>query len=172
MNLDSLSFTLSQISYLVANLSKKNFEDSCQRISGVSILCRGNSGLETRFRLTSFYKLQLVLPHLCPFPFLLRAALSKVPHELPLPHSPLMLLLFAEVDFPRDKAMCSRAFGLVHRRSLAGTRRDIERKFTRSRNNVEIVCGTCPCTALARMLLRYFHAKGILNIPGPSIFIS
>ncbi|XP_011168409.1 CCR4-NOT transcription complex subunit 1 isoform X1 [Solenopsis invicta] len=34
MNLDSLSFTLSQISYLVANLSKKNFEDSCRRISG------------------------------------------------------------------------------------------------------------------------------------------
>lgn len=38
MNLDSLSFTLSQISYLVANLSKKNFEDSCREISGVSIL--------------------------------------------------------------------------------------------------------------------------------------
>lgn len=37
MNLDSLSFTLSQISYLVANLSKKNFEDSCREISGVSI---------------------------------------------------------------------------------------------------------------------------------------
>lgn len=37
MNLDSLSFTLSQISYLVANLSKKNFEDSYQEISSVSI---------------------------------------------------------------------------------------------------------------------------------------
>ena len=36
MNLDSLSFTLSQISYLVANLSKKNFEDICQEISDVS----------------------------------------------------------------------------------------------------------------------------------------
>ncbi|XP_011335843.1 CCR4-NOT transcription complex subunit 1 isoform X2 [Ooceraea biroi] len=35
MNLDSLSFTLSQISYLVANLSKKNFEDSCQELSGL-----------------------------------------------------------------------------------------------------------------------------------------
>ncbi|KAG7189600.1 hypothetical protein KM043_017285 [Ampulex compressa] len=33
MNLDSLSFTLSQISYLVANLNKKNFRDSCQEIS-------------------------------------------------------------------------------------------------------------------------------------------
>lgn len=38
MNLDSLSFTLSQISYLVANLSKKNYEDSCQEISVVSII--------------------------------------------------------------------------------------------------------------------------------------
>lgn len=38
MNLDSLSFTLSQISYLVANLSKKNYEDSCQEISIVSII--------------------------------------------------------------------------------------------------------------------------------------
>lgn len=37
MNLDSLSFTLSQISYLVANLNKKNFRDSCQEISIVSI---------------------------------------------------------------------------------------------------------------------------------------
>ncbi|XP_035741230.1 CCR4-NOT transcription complex subunit 1-like isoform X2 [Vespa mandarinia] len=33
MNLDSLSFTLSQISYLVANLTKKNFRDSCKEIS-------------------------------------------------------------------------------------------------------------------------------------------
>ncbi|XP_014599936.1 PREDICTED: CCR4-NOT transcription complex subunit 1 isoform X2 [Polistes canadensis] len=33
MNLDSLSFTLSQISYLVANLNKKNFRDSCKEIS-------------------------------------------------------------------------------------------------------------------------------------------
>ncbi|XP_014478138.1 PREDICTED: CCR4-NOT transcription complex subunit 1 isoform X5 [Dinoponera quadriceps] len=33
MNLDSLSFTLSQISYLVANLSKRNFRESCQEIS-------------------------------------------------------------------------------------------------------------------------------------------
>lgn len=38
MNLDSLSFTLSQISYLVANLSKRNFRESCQEISLVSIL--------------------------------------------------------------------------------------------------------------------------------------
>ncbi|XP_024942334.1 CCR4-NOT transcription complex subunit 1 isoform X8 [Cephus cinctus] len=33
MNLDSLSFTLSQISYLVANLNKKNFRESAQEIS-------------------------------------------------------------------------------------------------------------------------------------------
>jgi len=33
MNLDSLSFTLSQISYLVANLSKKNYKSSTQEIS-------------------------------------------------------------------------------------------------------------------------------------------
>lgn len=37
MNLDSLSFTLSQISYLVTNLNKKNFEESCEAISSVSI---------------------------------------------------------------------------------------------------------------------------------------
>lgn len=37
MNLDSLSFTLSQISYLVANLSKKNYKTSVQEISHVSI---------------------------------------------------------------------------------------------------------------------------------------
>ncbi|RZF38916.1 hypothetical protein LSTR_LSTR005163 [Laodelphax striatellus] len=33
MNLDSLSFTLSQISYLVTNLSKKNYKSSVQEIS-------------------------------------------------------------------------------------------------------------------------------------------
>ncbi|KAJ9577751.1 hypothetical protein L9F63_005671, partial [Diploptera punctata] len=33
MNLDSLSFTLSQISYLVANLTKKNFKQSAQELS-------------------------------------------------------------------------------------------------------------------------------------------
>ncbi|XP_050435609.1 CCR4-NOT transcription complex subunit 1 isoform X4 [Adelges cooleyi] len=33
MNLDSLSYTLSQISYLVANLSKKNYKSSVQEIS-------------------------------------------------------------------------------------------------------------------------------------------
>lgn len=37
MNLDSLSFTLSQISYLVDSLAKKNFRDSCQEISLVSM---------------------------------------------------------------------------------------------------------------------------------------
>lgn len=36
MNLDSLSFTLSQISYLVANLNKKNFRESAKEISIVS----------------------------------------------------------------------------------------------------------------------------------------
>lgn len=46
MNLDSLSFTLSQISYLVANLSKRNFRESCQEISVVSIAPRsGPNGL-------------------------------------------------------------------------------------------------------------------------------
>lgn len=59
MNLDSLSFTLSQISYLVANLSKKNYEDSCQRISGVSILRRGEKKSSA---LTSLYKSPPVLP--------------------------------------------------------------------------------------------------------------
>ncbi|XP_069701673.1 CCR4-NOT transcription complex subunit 1 isoform X6 [Periplaneta americana] len=33
MNLDSLSFTLSQISYLVANLTKKNYKQSAQELS-------------------------------------------------------------------------------------------------------------------------------------------
>ncbi|XP_021921591.1 CCR4-NOT transcription complex subunit 1-like isoform X2 [Zootermopsis nevadensis] len=33
MNLDSLSFTLSQISYLVANLTKKNYKQSTQELS-------------------------------------------------------------------------------------------------------------------------------------------
>lgn len=106
MNLDSLSFTLSQISYLVANLSKKNFEDSCQRISGVSILAILVSE-KTRFRLTSFYISPPVLPHLCHSPFPSALLLSKVPRELPFPHSPLALLLFAEVvDFPRDTKQC------------------------------------------------------------------
>lgn len=38
MNLDPLSFTLSQLSHLVASLSKKNFRDSCQEIAVVSYL--------------------------------------------------------------------------------------------------------------------------------------
>ena len=36
MNLDSLSFALSQISYSVANLTKKNFKSSVAEISRVS----------------------------------------------------------------------------------------------------------------------------------------
>lgn len=36
MNLDSLSFALSQISYLVANLTKKNYKQSTQELSHVS----------------------------------------------------------------------------------------------------------------------------------------
>ncbi|XP_039287191.1 LOW QUALITY PROTEIN: CCR4-NOT transcription complex subunit 1 [Nilaparvata lugens] len=38
MNLDSLSFTLSQISYLVTNLSKKNYKSSVQEISQLTSL--------------------------------------------------------------------------------------------------------------------------------------
>lgn len=38
MNLDSLSFALSNISYSVANLTKKNFKSSVQEISRVSIV--------------------------------------------------------------------------------------------------------------------------------------
>ena len=37
MNLDSLSFALSQISYSVANLTKKNYKSSVAEISHVSI---------------------------------------------------------------------------------------------------------------------------------------
>lgn len=37
MNLDSLSFTLSQISYLVENLNKKNLRATTEEISVVSI---------------------------------------------------------------------------------------------------------------------------------------
>ena len=37
MNLDSLSFALSQISYSVANLTKKNFKSSVTEISHVSM---------------------------------------------------------------------------------------------------------------------------------------
>jgi hypothetical protein len=36
MNLDSLSYTLAQISYLVSNLSKKNYKPSVQEILDVS----------------------------------------------------------------------------------------------------------------------------------------
>jgi len=36
MNLDSLSFALSQISYSVANLTKKNFKSNIAEISNVS----------------------------------------------------------------------------------------------------------------------------------------
>ena len=36
MNLDSLSFALSQISYSVANLTKKNYKASVTEISHVS----------------------------------------------------------------------------------------------------------------------------------------
>ena len=36
MNLDSLSFALSQISYSVANLTKKNYKSSVAEISHVS----------------------------------------------------------------------------------------------------------------------------------------
>lgn len=37
MNLDSLSFALAEISYSVANLTKKNFKSSVAEISHVSI---------------------------------------------------------------------------------------------------------------------------------------
>lgn len=36
MNLDSLSFTLTQINYLIVNLNKKNYRDSTEEISVVS----------------------------------------------------------------------------------------------------------------------------------------
>jgi CCR4-NOT transcription complex subunit 1 len=36
MNLDTLSFALSQITYLTANLNKKNFKSSQTEISNVS----------------------------------------------------------------------------------------------------------------------------------------
>ena len=36
MNLDSLSFALAEISYLVANLTKKNFRSSVSEINHVS----------------------------------------------------------------------------------------------------------------------------------------
>ena len=38
MNLDSLSFALSQISYSIANLTKKNYKSSVAEISHVSII--------------------------------------------------------------------------------------------------------------------------------------
>jgi len=38
MNLDSLSFALAEISYSVANLTKKNFRSSVAEINHVSIL--------------------------------------------------------------------------------------------------------------------------------------
>ena len=40
MNLDSLSFALAEISYLVANLTKKNFRSSVAEINHVSyVVC-------------------------------------------------------------------------------------------------------------------------------------
>lgn len=40
MNLDSLSFALAEISYSVANLTKKNFKSSITEISHVRIIIR------------------------------------------------------------------------------------------------------------------------------------
>jgi hypothetical protein len=45
MNLDSLSFALSQINYLVANLTKKNYKSSVQELSCVRIVCAVNSSV-------------------------------------------------------------------------------------------------------------------------------
>lgn len=49
MNLDSLSFALAEISYSVANLTKKNFKSSIAEISHVRIISR-NLALNTRIQ--------------------------------------------------------------------------------------------------------------------------
>ena len=43
MNLDSLSFALAEISYLVANLTKKNFRSSVAEINHVSYVSIANT---------------------------------------------------------------------------------------------------------------------------------
>lgn len=100
MNLDSLSFTLSQISYLVANLSKKNYEDSCREISGVSIHGRDAVGF-TFCLVPSPTFLSEIANHpsfSSPLSFSPYASdLLKVLYELPFPS-----LSPADRDFPRD----------------------------------------------------------------------
>lgn len=54
MNLDSLSFALSNISYSVANLTKKNFKSSVQEISRVSSLQHCSSKQHPIFRELAF----------------------------------------------------------------------------------------------------------------------
>lgn len=104
MNLDSLSFTLSQISYLVANLSKKNFEDSCREISDVSIFAPRCS-VCARFHLWLSFRNPYPLPRLCVvFPPM--QDLPKVLRELPLPLSPCHVsLCWSLRDTKRDIRM-------------------------------------------------------------------
>lgn len=57
MNLDSLSLALSQISYLVDNLTKKNYRASQQEIQHVSSVASKQAyflNLEYEFRIASF----------------------------------------------------------------------------------------------------------------------
>lgn len=130
MNLDSLSFTLSQISYLVANLSKKNFEDSCREISGVSILA-ALTRLGARFprgkRRSSFPSIVLSLSPSFPSPR--RERLSRI-----LPVSFLSPRLPSRLSpIGRYKETCSFAADLS-----AVPPCDIEREPARSRSNVNV----------------------------------
>lgn len=130
MNLDSLSFTLSQISYLVANLSKKNFEDSCQEISVVSI----------NARTTNFF-LGIYPPPICPF--LTFASFPPTPRAFRkfsvsfLSSTPFALLLLAIRNRGTKRRARVYLSRLVHRRS----RQYIwhKHRYTRTRSNVEIV---------------------------------
>lgn len=100
MNLDSLSFTLSQISYLVANLSKRNFRESCQEISVVSIGKHlGGGQWKIRSLLHYFITIRTTsLPSPPAWSFLspplgVRCAFSACPLRVAYPRSPHNMLI-------------------------------------------------------------------------------
>lgn len=137
MNLDSLSFTLSQISYLVANLSKRNFEDSCREISGVSI----RAPRRARFPLTR------------PLPFSFFPPPCVAPFE-----SPGASSLLVSPSLPPSRDFPARRSRFLEGRE-ARCSRDIERRCARSRSNMEIACASSH--ALLKRLRNTFG--GILN---------
>lgn len=99
MNLDSLSLALSQISYLVDNLTKKNYRASQQEIQHVS---RG-----------------IAVRHFCrPQLLLMWAHTSVLHHQIVNRHGPeadrhLLRCLFSHVDFSGDGKSSGKDFHQV-----------------------------------------------------------